>query len=141
MILQLTPFIMLDGKAHEAIRFYEEALGAKVVFKQTFGEGPQNPVSPLSEEEKARVAHSVLKIGEAELMVSDSLPGASLEAGSQVNICLVTTDAAQAGQVYDALSAGGQVHIPLGEIHFSPAYGMITDRYGVTFQVFTQRPR
>lgn len=141
MITQLTPFIMLDGQADEAIRFYVEALGAKVIFKQTFGEGPQDPQHPLAEEDKDLISHSVLKVGGAELMVSDMMPGQTPQQGNQVNICLITDDAEEARQAYEALRQNGQVEIPLGEVHFSPAYGMVTDRYGVVFQVFTKRPR
>jgi len=137
MIEQLVPFIMLDGNAKEAIEFYEKSLGAKVVFKQTFGEGPQ----PVSEGEKDRIAHSVLKIGEAELMVSDTLIGQAPQAGNRLNICIISSDAEQSRQLYDALRQDGQVDIPLGEIFFSPAYGMVTDKFGVTFQVFTKRQR
>ncbi|OXM87546.1 VOC family protein [Paenibacillus rigui] len=141
MITQLTPFIMLDRQANNAIRFYVEALGAKVIFKQTFGEGPQDPQHPLSEEDKDLISHSVLKVGETELMVSDMMPGQTPQQGNQVNICLITDDAEEAQRVYEALCQNGQVDIPLGEVHFSPAYGMVTDRYGVVFQVFTRRPR
>lgn len=137
MIEKLVPFIMLDGNAKEAIDFYESSLGAKVVFKQTFGEGPQ----PASEEEKDRIAHSVLKIGEAELMVSDTLIGQAPQAGNRLNICIISGDAEQSRRLYDALCQDGQADIPLGETFFSPAYGMVTDKFGVTFQVFTKRHR
>ncbi|MFD0695970.1 VOC family protein [Paenibacillus sp. GCM10027628] len=140
MSLLLNPFIMLDGSAKEAIEFYEKSLSAKVLFKQTFGEGPQSPKFPLSADEKDRIAHSVLKIGESEMMVSDLMPGQTHQIGNQVNICITVNETEQAKQIYEALRQNGQVNIPLAAIHFSPAYGMVTDQYGVTFQIFTKRP-
>ncbi|MFC5650977.1 VOC family protein [Paenibacillus solisilvae] len=141
MALQLTPFIMLDGSAEEAIRFYEEALHGKLVFKQTFGEGPEDHDNPLPAHTKDRIAHSVLKIEDAELMCCDIVPGEPLHQGNQVTICLTASDADQAEQLFNALQEGGQVETPLAETYFSPVYGVVTDKFGVTFLVFTKRQR
>lgn len=138
MNVKFTPFIMLDGHANEAIRFYEQALGAQVVFKQTFGEIPEEGnTSPMAEELKKRIAHSVLIVGGSELFVSDSEPNQQLERGDQVNICLTVKDVSDAERIYDALRSEGKVLSPLQPLYFSPAYGMVTDQFGVTFQIFT----
>ncbi|SHE15426.1 Uncharacterized protein conserved in bacteria [Chlamydia abortus] len=138
MNVKFTPFIMLDGHANEAIRFYEQALGAQVVFKQTFGGIPEEGnASPMAEELKKRIAHSVLVVGGSELFVSDSEPNQQLERGDQVNICLTVKDVSDAERIYDALRSEGKVLSPLQPLYFSPAYGMVTDQFGVTFQIFT----
>ena len=129
---------MLDGTAKDAIQFYEQALGAKVLFQQTFGEGPEDA---LPADAKERIAHSVLSVDEAVFFVSDSIPGDPLIIGNHVGICLSTSDAAVSQQFYEALQQGGKVEMPLQEIYFSPAYGVVTDKFGVTFQIFTKRPR
>jgi len=140
MNVKFTPFIMLNGVANEAIRFYEQALGAQVVFKQTFGEIPEDGgASPMAEELKNRIAHSVLVVAGSELFVSDSESGQPLERGDQVNICLTVKEVSEAERIYDALRSEGKVLLPLQPLYFSPAYGMVTDRFGVTFQVFTER--
>ncbi|MNC16446.1 hypothetical protein D3C76_135790 [compost metagenome] len=139
MTLQLNPFILLDGNAQQAIEFYQEVLGAKLLFKQTAGEGPQNPESPMSEKAKARIAHSVLRVGETDFFVADLEEGMTLLPGNGINICITADTAAEAEQLYHALKEGGQIDIPLGPTYFSPAYGMVTDRFGVAFQVFTKR--
>jgi len=138
MNVKLTPFIMLDGQASEAIPFYEQALGAQVVFRQTFGEIPQegHPWT-MTEELKERIAHCVLVAGGTELFVCDSEPNQQLERGDQVNICLTVKDASEAERLFDALRSDGKVLMPLQPVYFSPAFGMVTDRFGVTFQVFT----
>ncbi|MCZ8521167.1 MULTISPECIES: VOC family protein [Paenibacillus] len=139
MITLLTPFILLDGQAKEAITFYQSALGAELLFVQTFGESPDTFDPPLTEEAKQRVAHSVLKVGEAELYVADRLPEEPSRPGNSVSICLTTTDAEQAQMLYEALQRNGRVDAPLQEVHFSPAYGIVTDAFGITFQLFTKR--
>ncbi|MBW4084777.1 VOC family protein [Paenibacillus sp. S150] len=141
MALQLNPFILLDGTAREAIEFYQEALDAKLLFKQTVGEGPLNPGSPMSGKDKARIAHSVLRVGESEFYVADLEPGQALRPGNGINICITADDAGTAERLYHSLQEGGQIDVKLGPTYFSPAYGMITDKFGVAFQVFTKRAR
>ncbi|GIN84348.1 VOC family protein [Heyndrickxia sporothermodurans] len=138
MSLRLIPYIVMDGNANEAIHFYEKALDAKILFKQTFGEMPENPDFPLPEEAKGRVGHATIKVGETELMFSDTFPGQPHQKGDQVTICITTDDETKARQIFDALQQDGKVNMPLQETFFSPAYGNVTDKFGVTFQVFTE---
>lgn len=137
MTLKLIPYLVMDGNAKEAIQFYEKALGAQVLFSQSFGEMPENPQFPLPAEVKDRVSHATVKIGETELMLSDTFPGQPHQSGNQVTICISTDDANQAKQMFEALSDGGQVKMPLQETFFSPAYGSVIDKFGVSFQIFT----
>ncbi|AJE50096.1 VOC family protein [Paenibacillus polymyxa] len=138
MSKRLIPYITLDGNAKEAIEFYEEALDAQLLFIQTFGEMPENPDFPIPAEVKERVGHATLKVGETELMFSDTFPGSPFSSGNQVSICITTDSVEQAKKMFDALQQGGQVGMPLQETHFSPAYGNVTDKFGVTFQMFTE---
>ncbi|KAF6637481.1 VOC family protein [Paenibacillus sp. EKM208P] len=138
MSKRLIPYITMDGNAKEAIEFYKEALDAQLLFIQTFGEMPENPDFPIPAEVKERVGHATLKVGETELMFSDTFPGSPFSSGNQVSICITTDSVEQAQKMFDALQQGGQVEMPLQETHFSPAYGNVTDKFGVTFQMFTE---
>ncbi|WP_068496606.1 VOC family protein [Paenibacillus kribbensis] len=138
MSKRLIPYITMDGNAKEAIEFYEKALDAQQLFVQTFGEMPENPDFPIPAEVKGRIGHATLKVGETELMFSDTFPGSPFSSGNQVSICITTDSVEQAGKMFDALQQGGQVGMPLQETHFSPAYGNVTDKFGVTFQIFTE---
>jgi PhnB protein len=139
MTMQLTPYVFFDGNAREAIRFYEEVLDAEILFCQTLGEGPENPDHPLPAEMKEKIAHAVLKVGDTELMIADAFPGQPLREGNQVNICITVNTTEKAQQLYDALKQNGHVGIPLEETYFSPAYALVTDPFGVTFQIFTRK--
>jgi PhnB protein len=137
MTLRLTPYLVMDGNANEAIQFYEKALDAKVLFKQTFGEMPENPEYPLPADAKERVGHAMVKVGETDLMFSDTFPGQPHQKGSQVTICITTKDVEKSKEVFEALQKDGEVNAPLEETFFSPAYGSVTDKFHVTFQFFT----
>ncbi|MGQ3478825.1 VOC family protein [Paenibacillus sp. TY11] len=138
MSKRLIPYITMDGNAKEAIEFYEKALDAQLLFIQTFGEMPENPDFPIPAEVKERVGHATLKVGETELMFSDTFPGSPFSSGNQVSICITTDSVEQSRKMFDALQQVGQVGMPLQETHFSPAYGNVTDKFGVTFQIFTE---
>lgn len=138
MSKRLIPYITMDGNAKEAIEFYEKALDAQQLFVQTFGEMPENPDFPIPAEIKGRIGHATLKVGETELMFSDTFPGSPFSSGNQVSICITTDSVEQAQKMFDALQQGGQVGMPLQETHFSPAYGNVTDKFGITFQIFTE---
>ncbi|MEJ8548511.1 VOC family protein [Brevibacillus borstelensis] len=141
MTVRLIPYLMMDGNAKEAIQFYETALEAQLLFSQTFGDMPENPEFPLPAEARDRVAHATLKVGDSELMFSDTFPGQSHSAGNQVTICITADSPEKAKKLYEALQQGGQVNMPLQETHFSPAYGIVTDKFGVVFQIYTESHR
>ncbi|MFE4352802.1 VOC family protein [Peribacillus butanolivorans] len=138
MTMRLSPYLMMNGNAKEAIQFYEKSLGAKVLFSQTFGEMPENPEFPIPEEAKELVSHAMLKVGETDLMFSDMFPGQTSQTGDQVTICISTNDIEKSKQIFEYLSQDGQVKMPLQEAFFSPAYGIVSDKFGVTFQIYTE---
>lgn len=139
MSLRLSPYLMMNGNAREAIRFYEQALDAQVLFQQSFGEMPENPEFPLPAEAKDLVSHAMLKVGDSDLMFSDTFPGTPHQIGNQVTICINSESPERSKQIFQALEQGGQVNMPLQETFFSPAYGIVTDKFGVTFQIYTEQ--
>jgi PhnB protein len=129
---------MMDGNAKEAIDFYVKTLDAQVLFSQSFGEMPVNPEFPLPEEAKNLIGHAMIKVGETDLMFSDNFPGTPFQSGNQVTICISTKDKERSQQIYEGLQQGGKVNMPLQETFFSPAYAIVVDKFGVTFQIYTE---
>lgn len=141
MSIRMNPYLVMDGNGKEAIRFYEQALGAKVMGVVTFGEMPASPDHPLPDAAKDLVAHAMLQVGEGVLMLSDSFPGQPVQKGDNVAVMVSTADVAQSRKIFEALSEGGKVGMPFQETSWSPGYGMVTDKFGVPFQVNTDSPR
>ncbi|MGF9966025.1 VOC family protein [Bacillus rhizoplanae] len=138
MILGINPYLVTNGNGQEAVKFYENALDAKVEMLQTFGEMPENPEFPIPAEAKDRVLHAHLKIGNTDLMISDTFPGQPDEVGSQVSIAIHIQGEEKAKEVFAKLQDGGQVVMPLQETFWSPLYGQLKDKFGVQWQVSTQ---
>lgn len=128
----------MNGNAREAIEFYEKVFHAEKLGVITFGEMPTTPDSPLPEDAKDLVAHAAIKVGESVIMFSDTFPGQPAQEGNLVTICITFDDADKARQTFEALQEGGKVEMPLSETSFSHAYGVIKDKFGVTFQFYTE---
>ncbi|ESU33203.1 hypothetical protein G3A_07475 [Bacillus sp. 17376] len=137
MITGIVPYLVTNGNGQEAVKFYQSALGAEVISLQTFGEMPPNPEYPLPEEAKDRVLNAQLKIGNASLMLSDTFPGHPYQLGSQVTIAIMVNDASEAKGIFEKLQVDGKVTMPMQKTFWSPAYGQVTDKFGVEWQVST----
>lgn len=137
MSVKLTPYITLEGRVKEAIQFYEQAIGAEVLSIITYGEMPDMP-NTFTDDLKSLVAHAKLKVGETELMFSDAPGGSPIENGKRVTICITTNDVEKSRKIYEALRQDGQVNMPFKEEPFSPGFGDVTDKFGVTFQIYTE---
>ncbi|ERI11058.1 VOC family protein [Aneurinibacillus aneurinilyticus] len=138
MILGIYPYLVLDGNGQEAVKFYENALDAKILGLQTFGEMPENPDYPIPVEAKNRVLNAHLKVGNTDLMLSDTFPGQPYQIGSQVTVAITISDVEKSREVFGKLQEGGQIIMPLQETFWSPSYGQVTDKFGVTWQISTQ---
>ena len=139
--MRVQPYLFFDGRCVEALDFYKSALGAEVTMLMRFKESPDPPppgMVPAGSEDK--VMHAALRIGEATVLASDgrcqgkpSFQGFSLS--------LTARDEAEADRLFGALAEGGQVQMPLGKTFFSPRFGMVTDRFGVSWMVIVERER
>jgi PhnB protein len=138
MVTGIVPYLVTNGNGQEAVKFYQQALGAEVTSMQTFGDMPPSSEHPIPEDAKDRVMNAQLKIGNASLMLSDTFPGQPYQLGSQVTIALLVSEASEAKEIFEKLQEGGNVTMPLQETFWSPAYGQITDKFGIEWQVSTE---
>lgn len=141
MIQTIYPYLTFIDEGQEAIKFYENALDATVVNVKTFGDMPPNPDYPISEEVKNRILNALLKVGDTNLMISDSFPGSDktpTKQNAQVSIAITINNPEKAKEVFDKLKEKGTVTMPLQETFWSPAYGQVKDKFGVTWQVSTE---
>jgi len=137
MLIQ--PYLFFDGRCEEAIEFYKQALGAEVEMLMRYSDSPEptkpGMVPPGSEN---KVMHSSFRVGETTVMASDGR--CQGKPGFQgFSLSLAATDEAGADRPFAALSDGGQVQMPLGKTFFSPRFGMVADRFGVSWMVIVFR--
>ena len=131
--MQVQPYLFFDGRCEEAIEFYKKALGAEVSMLMRYKESPV-PAGMVPPGGKKKVMHSALRIGDSTIMASDGrCLGKPSFQGFSVSLS-VNTDA-EAERLFKALSDGGQVQMALDKTFFSSRFGMVTDRFGVSWMV------
>jgi PhnB protein len=133
--MQVQPYLFFEGRCEEAIEFYRKTLDAKVLMKMRFDEAPEGPPpGSMAPGWESKVMHSSLKIGDTEVMASDGMcPGNAGFKG--VSLSLLVADEAEAKRRFDALAEGGNVQMPLGKTFFSPSFGVVADKFGVSWMV------
>ena len=133
--MQVQSYLNFNGRCEEALEFYRRALGAEVTTLMRFKDSPDpSMVSPGSEN---KVMHSSFRVGEAVLLASDGQCQGQTDFQG-ISLALTVRDEAEAQTRFGALSEGGQVQMPLTKTFFSPSFGMVTDRFGVTWMVLVE---
>jgi PhnB protein len=134
--MQVQPYLFFDGRCEEALDFYRRALGAEVEMLMRFKDSPapaQPGMVPPGAEDK--VMHASFRVGEARLMASDGhCQGKPNFQGFALS--LTAADDAEAQRRFTALAEGGQVQMPLTKTFFASSFGMVADRFGVTWMVY-----
>jgi PhnB protein len=136
--MQLQSYLFFDGRCEEAIEFYKKALGAEVEMLMRFKDSPEPPqpgmVPPGAEN---KVMHANLRIGDTNIMTSDSrCTGQPHFDGFALT--LTAANEAEADRLFTALGDGGEVRMPLAKTFFSPRFGMVADRFGVSWMVLAE---
>jgi PhnB protein len=130
----ITPYLFLGGRSEEAIAYYAKTLNGKLEFLMRFDQSP-DPVPegmvPAGFEKK--VMHASMTIHGVRVMLSDGCEPTTKFGGFSLALSLPTE--AECHTAFDALADGGTVTMPLGKTFWSACYGMVTDRFGLSWMV------
>jgi PhnB protein len=130
----VTPYLFFGGRCEEALAFYRDAVGAEVEMLMRFDESPEpTPPGMLPPGFEKKVMHASVRIGGARLMVADGCEARMNFDGFQLALTVPTEAAAR--KAFDGLAAGGRVEMPLSPTFWSPCFGMVADKFGVTWMV------
>jgi PhnB protein len=134
--MQVQPYLNFDGRCEEALEFYRKALGAEVTMLSRFKDSPEphapGMVPPGAEN---KVMHASFRIGETTVMASDCHCGGRPNFQG-FSLSLTLPDGARAEQAFAALADGGKVQMPLGKTFFASHFGVVTDRFGVSWMIY-----
>jgi PhnB protein len=133
--MQVQPYLFFDGRCEEAVEFYRRALGAEVTMLMRFRDSPEPPEpGRVPPDAGDKVMHASFRIGDTTVMASDGLcHGKPRFQGFSLSLSVL--DEAEAERLFAALADGGQVQMPLTRTFFSPRFGMVADRFGVSWMV------
>lgn len=132
----VNPYISFKGNCREAVEFYKSALNAEVLFIHTVGESPMPDMGPAD-----NIMHCTIQVGKSVIMMSDDPRPESEPTNSNISLAVGLNDPALAQQLFDNLSAGGTIIMPITKTYWAEAFGMLTDKFGVKWMINSEAPR
>jgi PhnB protein len=135
--MHVQPYLHFYGRCEEAVEFYRTALGAAAIELLRFKDAP-DPIPPgaLPPGFEDKIMHGTFRLGDTTVMVSDG--GRDSSAGFQgFSLAITVPTEAEADRVFGRLAEGGHVGMPLGRTFWSPRFGIVTDRFGVSWMINT----
>ncbi|MDP4219247.1 MAG: VOC family protein [Bacteroidota bacterium] len=130
----INPYLGFDSECEEAFNFYKSAFGGDFKAIMRFKDMPQNNLDP---KESNKIAHISLPIGNDNLLMGSDRPAsyASISRGDYLSVSVSTDSDDEATRLFNSLSAGGKVTMPLAKAFWGSFFGMFTDKYGVQWMV------
>jgi PhnB protein len=130
--IELVPYLQFQGNCEEALNFYKDILYGRVEIVSRY----DNPAMNAPDEYKNKILHAGFHFGKHILFASDTMPAKQQENfRPNISISLGLHDEEYAGNIFDRLSAGGQVHVPFKKQFWGDWHGNFTDRFGIRWMV------
>jgi PhnB protein len=130
--MKLTPHLHFPGTCEEAFRAYEQLLGGRIIQMQTYGDSPGG--EQWAPEWRKKIVHATMTLNGRQLLGADVRPE-EYEQPAGWNLLLEVAGLDNARRIFDALADGGVVKLPLQQTFWSPAFGVVVDRFGVPWEV------
>ena len=132
----INPYINFNGNAEEAFNFYKSVFGGEFASVMRFKDMP-NPGFEISATEANKVMHIALPIGKNILMANDvpEFMGKVNENENRSKISISAESREEADQLFNGLSAGGTIEMPIGDSPWGSYFGMFRDKFGIEWMV------
>jgi PhnB protein len=133
---QINPHINFNGNAEEAFTFYKSVFGGEFAIVMRFKD-LSGPGFPVSENEANKIMHIALPVGKNALMANDvpESMGKTNENENRSKISISAESKEEADKLFNGLSVGGQVEVPIGDSPWGSYFGMFRDKYGIEWMV------
>lgn len=130
--------LSFDGRCEEAFRFYHRLFGGQFPTLLRYGESPM--AGQVPKEWQQKVIHATLVIDDQELLGNDAFPNAFERPQGFAVTLGGMQDPVKARELFNALAEGGRIALPFQETFWSAGYGVLTDRFGIPWEVNCERP-
>ena len=132
----INPYLNFAGKTEEAFNFYKSIFGGEFTMLQRFSDTPDADKLPPTVKDK--IMHVSLPIGKDNvLMATDACEemGFNVKQGNNYHICISPDSREEADKLFNGLSEGGKVNMPIQEMFWGAYYGDFTDKFGIQWMV------
>lgn len=132
-------YLNFNGNCEEAFSFYKTVFGGEFPYVGRFGEMPvQEGCAPMPDDMKNQIMHISLPVGGGTILMGSDVGGEwapSFRQGNNFSISLNTDSAEEADRLFNGLSAGGTVTMPMQKTFWGDYFGMFTDRFGINWMI------
>jgi PhnB protein len=135
--MKMNTYLNYGGNCADAFRFYEQNLGGKIGMMMTYGEMPGQ--TDVNLETKNAILHASITIGDTLLMASDVSPS-QFQPMRSAYLCLAVESDAEADRIFNLLSDGGEIFMPVQETFFASRFAMLRDRFGTSWMIIHEKP-
>ena len=133
----INPHINFNGNAEEAFTFYKSVFGGE--FKKIIRfKDLSSPGLPIAEKEENKIMHIALPVGKSNLLMGNDVPeilGKVNENENRSKISISTKSKDEADKLFNGLSAGGSIEMPMSDSPWGSYFGMFRDKYGIEWMV------
>ncbi len=133
---QINPHINFNGNAEEAFTFYKSVFGGEFAMIMRFKD-LSSPEFPVAKGEADKIMHIALPVGKNVLMGND-IPenmGRVNENENRSKISISAESKEEADKLFNGLSAGGKIEVPISDSPWGSYFGMFRDKYGIEWMV------
>src|SRR5690349_2739393 len=129
------PYITFDGTCEEAMNFYKDCFGGKIIFIQYYDDG----MHKLSSIGKNKVMHCEFHAPPVILMACDKAPGQNIHQGTNITLYISFSNDREQEDAFERLSDKGVVHLALEPTFWGSRLGILTDRFGIHWMLVLNR--
>lgn len=132
--MPIVAYMIFNGNCREAVEYYADVFGTDRPEIMKYGDMPPEDGYELPDEAKDMVMHTAINVHGSEVMFSDAMPGSTVPFGKNINLTIVSDDLEKMTAGFDRLAQDGKIRMELQKTFWSPAYGALTDQFGIDWQ-------
>lgn len=132
----INPYLAFDGHCEEAFHFYKSVFGGEFAHMSRFKDMPGE--HPCVEADSEKIMHFSLPISKETVLMGCDIPeehSGAPKVGDNITISINPSSEEEARTIFDSLSAGGTVKVPLDKMFWGALFGMFVDKYGINWMV------
>lgn len=133
----ISPSLSFNGNCEEAFNFYKSVFGGEFSYVGRYKEMPSD--QPIPDSEKEKIMHISYPIDEKTTLMggdtSEILGGPSIKFGDNISLVISPESEEDAKRIFNALSEGGEIEMPLEKTFWNALFGSFTDRFGISWMV------
>lgn len=132
-MLKIEPYVRYNGNCEEAFNFYRSVLDGEFMYVMRHKDNPEKD-RPLAKEDEEKILHIALPIGDnTVLMGADATSQEPVNVGDNITLAISSQKEEDVKQMFQGLSEGGKITLPLEKTFWADLYGEFTDKFGINW--------